>query len=132
MRCPSAAPAISARNTKPSASNLRGAFRSSSGPEAAATQTSRPHFIGVFDTVAALGANGLRYFVIQAGLAAGVAAAAFAAGFLPAIGVALLCSRLGAGFMLSGFLAQIVIVAGARRFLVLAEQVDDQDDRRLP
>ena len=72
-----------------------------------------PYFIGVFDTVAALGASGLRYFVIQAGLAAGVAAAAFAAGFLPAVGIALLCSWSGAGFMLSGFLAQIVIVAGA-------------------
>jgi len=73
-----------------------------------------PYFIGVFDTVAALGASGLRYLVIQAGLAAGVAAAAFAGGFLPAVGVALLCSWwLGAGFMLSGFLAQIVIVAGA-------------------
>lgn len=72
-----------------------------------------PYFIGVFDTVAALGASGLRYFVIQAGLAAGVAAAAFVGGFRPAVGIALLCSWLGAGFMLCGFLAQIVIVAGA-------------------
>uniref|UniRef100_UPI0036F23BD9 T6SS phospholipase effector Tle1-like catalytic domain-containing protein n=1 Tax=Bradyrhizobium diazoefficiens TaxID=1355477 RepID=UPI0036F23BD9 len=47
-----------------------------------------PYFIGVFDTVAALGASGLRYLVIQAGLAAGVAAAAFAAGFLPSVLIA--------------------------------------------
>lgn len=73
-----------------------------------------PYFIGVFDTVAALGASGLRYFVIQAGLAAGVAAAAFVGGFLPAVGVALLCSwYFGASFMLSGFLAQTAIIAGA-------------------
>jgi uncharacterized protein (DUF2235 family) len=72
-----------------------------------------PYFIGVFDTVAALGASGLRYFVIQAGLAAGVAAAAFAGGFLPAVGIALLCSwLLGTGFMLTGFIAQVAIVAG--------------------
>ncbi|MBB4383254.1 hypothetical protein GGD61_007953 [Bradyrhizobium sp. SBR1B] len=63
---------------------------------------------------AALGASGLRYFVIQSGLAAGVVAVAFAAGFLPAVGIALLCSWwLGAGFMLSGFLAQTIIIAGA-------------------
>lgn len=73
-----------------------------------------PYFIGVFDTVAALGASGLRYFVIQAGLAAGVAVAAFAAGFLPAIGIALLCSWwLGAGFMLTGFIAQVAIITVA-------------------
>jgi hypothetical protein len=73
-----------------------------------------PYFVGVFDTVAALGASGLRYLVIQAGLAAGVAAAAFAAGFLPAVLTALLCSwSFGAGFMLSGFLAQVAIIAAA-------------------
>jgi uncharacterized protein (DUF2235 family) len=31
-----------------------------------------PYFIGVFDTVAALGAKGMRYLVVQAGLSAGV------------------------------------------------------------
>ncbi|XFF02429.1 DUF2235 domain-containing protein (plasmid) [Bradyrhizobium guangxiense] len=73
-----------------------------------------PYFIGVFDTVAALGASGLRYLVIQAGLAAGVAAAAFAAGFLPSVLVALLWSWwFGAGFMLTGFIAQVAIIAGA-------------------
>src|SRR5258707_11423432 len=75
--------------------------------------TVAPYFVGVFDTVAALGASGLRYLIIQAGLAAGVAAAAFAGGFLPAVLIALLCSWwLGAGFMLSGFLAQIAIITG--------------------
>lgn len=73
-----------------------------------------PYFIGVFDTVAALGASGLRYFIIQAGLAAGVSAVAFVGGFLPAVLIALLCSWwFGTGFMLTGFLAQIAIVAGA-------------------
>ena len=73
-----------------------------------------PYFIGVFDTVAALGASSLRYFVIQAGLAAGVAGAAFAGGFLPAVLIALACSWwFGAGFMLTGFIAQVVIIAGA-------------------
>lgn len=73
-----------------------------------------PYFIGVFDTVAALGASGLRYFVIQAGLAAGVAGAAFAGGFLPAVLIAFVCSWwFGAGFMLTGFIAQVAIIAGA-------------------
>ncbi|WP_298253214.1 DUF2235 domain-containing protein [Bradyrhizobium sp.] len=73
-----------------------------------------PYFIGVFDTVAALGASGLRYFVIQAGLAAGVAAAAFVVGFIPAVLIALLCSWwFGTGFMATGFLAQVAIVAAA-------------------
>jgi uncharacterized protein (DUF2235 family) len=73
-----------------------------------------PYFIGVFDTVAALGARGLRYLVIQAGLAAGMAAAAFAAGFLPSVLIAFLCSWwFGAGFMQTGFLVQIAIIAGA-------------------
>ena len=40
-----------------------------------------PYFIGVFDTVAALGAKGMRYLVIQAGLSAGVSLAAFIGGF---------------------------------------------------
>jgi uncharacterized protein (DUF2235 family) len=73
-----------------------------------------PYFVGVFDTVAALGASGLRYLVIQVGLAAGVAAAAFAAGFLPAVLIALLCSWwFGAGFMLTGFVTQVAIIAAA-------------------
>jgi hypothetical protein len=42
------------------------------------------YFIGVFDTVAALGATGLRRRVIQAGLTFGVAAAAFFASLVPA------------------------------------------------
>lgn len=73
-----------------------------------------PYFIGVFDTVAALGASGLRYLVIQAGLAAGVATAAFAAGFLPSVFIALLWSWWsGAGFMLTGFIAQVAFIAVA-------------------
>ena len=73
-----------------------------------------PYFIGVFDTVAALGASGLRYLVIQAGLAAGVAAAAFAAGFLLSVVIAALSSwQFGANFMLVGFLAQVAIIVAA-------------------
>ena len=73
-----------------------------------------PYFIGVFDTVAALGASGMRYLVIQAGLAAGVAAAAFAAGFLPSVLFAALCSwSFGASFMVAGFIAQVAIIGAA-------------------
>ena len=92
-----------------------------------------PYFIGVFDTVAALGAAGLRYLVIQAGLAAGVAAAAFAAGFLPvradrAAVVLVVRSRLHADRLHHPGRHHR---RRALRILVLAEQVDDQDDRRL-
>lgn len=70
-----------------------------------------PYFIGVFDTVAALGASGMRYLVIQAGLAAGVSAAAFAAGFLPSVLIAALCTwAFGTSFMLIGFNAQVAII----------------------
>ncbi|MGM4922582.1 DUF2235 domain-containing protein [Tardiphaga sp. 804_B3_N1_9] len=73
-----------------------------------------PYFIGVFDTVAALGASGARYFIIQAGLAAGVGLVAFAVGFVPSLLVAAVCAWLfGASFMLAGFVAQVVVVAGA-------------------
>lgn len=73
-----------------------------------------PYFIGVFDTVAALGANGMRYLVIQAGLAAGVAAATFAVGFLPSVLLAALCSWwFGASFMVAGFIAQVAIIGAA-------------------
>jgi uncharacterized protein (DUF2235 family) len=73
-----------------------------------------PYFIGVFDTVAALGASGMRYLVIQAGLAAGVSAAAFAVGFLPSVLFAAVCTWLfGASFMLVGFAAQVALVSAA-------------------
>lgn len=73
-----------------------------------------PYFIGVFDTVAALGASGVRYLVIQAALAAGVGAAAFIAGFIPAVLLAALCTwSFGTSFMLIGFIAQVVIVGAA-------------------
>lgn len=73
-----------------------------------------PYFIGVFDTVAALGARGLRYLIIQTGLAASVSAAAFAAGFLPSVLIALLVFWWsGSGLVLAGFLTQITIIAVA-------------------
>jgi uncharacterized protein (DUF2235 family) len=73
-----------------------------------------PYFIGVFDTVAALGASGMRYLLIQAGLSAGVSLTAFVGGFIPAVALAALSTWIfGTGFMLVGFLLQILIVAAA-------------------
>lgn len=73
-----------------------------------------PYFIGVFDTVAALGANGMRYLIIQAGLATGISAAAFAIGFIPSVLIAALCTwMLGTGFMLIGFIAQLAFIGVA-------------------
>ncbi len=73
-----------------------------------------PYFIGVFDTVAALGASGMRYLLIQAGLSAGVSLAAFIGGFIPAVIVAALSTWIfGTGFMVVGFVLQILIVAAA-------------------
>jgi uncharacterized membrane protein YebE (DUF533 family) len=71
-----------------------------------------PYFVGVFDTVAVLGAKGMRYLVIQAGLSAGVSLAAFISGFLPALAIAMLSTWIfGTGFMIVGFLVQLAIVA---------------------
>jgi hypothetical protein len=73
-----------------------------------------PYFIGVFDTVAALGAKGMRCLVIQAGLSAGVSLSAFIGGFLPALAIATLSTWIfGTGFMIVGFLVQLAIVAAA-------------------
>jgi uncharacterized protein (DUF2235 family) len=73
-----------------------------------------PYFIGVFDTVAALGAKGMRYLVIQAGLSAGVSLSAFIGGCLPALAIAALSAWIfGTGFMIVGFLVQLAIVAAA-------------------
>jgi uncharacterized protein (DUF2235 family) len=47
-----------------------------------------PHFVGVFDTVAALGAKGLRRTLIQVGLATGLFVGVAAVSFLPAAAVA--------------------------------------------
>ncbi len=52
-----------------------------------------PYFIGVFDTVAALGASGLRRGVIQSGLYVGVGVLALIAGFVPAMLVSFLIDR---------------------------------------
>jgi hypothetical protein len=73
-----------------------------------------PYFIGVFDTVAALGASGIRYLIIQAALAIGVGAAAFIAGFIPSVMLAALCTWLfSTSFMLIGFLAQVAGIGAA-------------------
>ena len=73
-----------------------------------------PYFIGVFDTVAALGATGVRRDLIHAGLTAGVAIAACIGGFVPAVLLAALSSWMfGTGFMLSGFIILLVFMAAA-------------------
>jgi hypothetical protein len=62
-----------------------------------------PYFIGVFDTVTALGASGFRRRMIELGLTAGVAAAAFAASLLPAAFVGTLFAALSGAGLLWGF-----------------------------
>jgi uncharacterized protein (DUF2235 family) len=47
-----------------------------------------PYFVGVFDTVAALGASGLRRTIIHAALGAGVAIGGALVSFLPAVALA--------------------------------------------
>jgi len=71
-----------------------------------------PYFIGVFDTVAALGASGMRRVMIQAGLTAGVAIAGLVGGFVPAVVLSALSSLIfGTGFMFVGFALQILFAA---------------------
>lgn len=54
---------------------------------------SAPYFIGAFDTVAALGASGLRRKAIQSGLYLGMGLLALIAGFVPAMLVSFLIER---------------------------------------
>lgn len=62
------------------------------------------YFIGVFDTVAALGASGTRRLVIQSGLTAGVAAAAFLASLVPAAIIGVLTAIISDAGLLWGFI----------------------------
>ncbi|MBN8990647.1 MAG: DUF2235 domain-containing protein [Rhizobiales bacterium] len=58
-----------------------------------------PYFIGVFDTVAALGATGMRRQLIHLGLGAGVAIAAVLGAIIPALAIAGVVDRAtGLGF----------------------------------
>jgi uncharacterized protein (DUF2235 family) len=59
-----------------------------------------PYFIGVFDTVAALGAAGMRRAIIHVGLTAGVTLAAVLAAAIPAALIAALAALFGFGFWL--------------------------------
>ena len=71
-----------------------------------------PYFIGVFDTVAALGASGMRRIMIQAGLTAGVAVAGLIGGFVPAVVLSAFGSWIfGTGFMFVGFALQVLFAA---------------------
>jgi uncharacterized protein (DUF2235 family) len=74
-----------------------------------------PYFIGVFDTVAALGARGLRRFVIQAGLGFGIVIALTASSIIPAaILSGLLHLLIGWPFWwtLFGFVIATVVIGG--------------------
>jgi uncharacterized protein (DUF2235 family) len=71
-----------------------------------------PYFIGVFETVAALGASGMRRIIIQAGLTAGAAVAGLIGGFVPAVVLSALGSWIfGTGFMFVGFVLQVLFAA---------------------
>jgi uncharacterized protein (DUF2235 family) len=59
-------------------------FRRKYGSGDAEQSNAAPHFIGVFDTVAALGATGLRRRLIQMGLGIGISIVLAAASILPA------------------------------------------------
>ncbi|WP_426532981.1 phospholipase effector Tle1 domain-containing protein [Bradyrhizobium sp. McL0615] len=62
------------------------------------------YFIGVFDTVAALGASGTRRLIIEAGLTAGVAAAAFIASLVPAAVIGTITAIVSDAGLLWGFI----------------------------
>ncbi len=62
------------------------------------------YFVGVFDTVAALGAEGGRRFAIQAGLTLAVAAAAFVVSLVPAAIVGIISAIVTGAGLLWGFI----------------------------
>lgn len=87
-------------------------FQAKYGSGDGSDSNAAPYFIGVFDTVAALGASGIRRTTIQAGLSAGVAVAGLAGGFLPAVALSAISSWIfGTGFMFVGFLLQVLAAA---------------------
>ncbi len=63
-----------------------------------------PYFIGVFDTVAALGASGTRRIAIQVGLTAGVAVLAFVASLVPAAIIGVVTAIVTDAGLLWGFI----------------------------
>ncbi len=62
------------------------------------------YFIGVFDTVAALGAEGGKRLAIQVGLTLGVAAAAFLASLIPAAVIGIITAIVSDAGLLWGFI----------------------------
>jgi len=62
------------------------------------------YFIGVFDTVAALGASGTRRLIIEAGLTAAVAGASFIASLIPAAVVGVIWAIVSEAGLLWGFI----------------------------
>jgi uncharacterized protein (DUF2235 family) len=74
-----------------------------------------PHFIGVFDTVASLGAKGLRRHLIQAGLGIAIVIALTAASILPGVivsGLLRLLVGLSFWWALLTFVIAFVLIAG--------------------
>ena len=71
-----------------------------------------PHFIGVFDTVAALGATGLRRFLIRAGLTLGAIVLIASLAFIPAVFVWIPLYFFGASFWTTIFTVLGLSVVG--------------------
>jgi uncharacterized protein (DUF2235 family) len=87
-------------------------FQAKYGSGDGSDSNAAPYFIGVFETVAALGAGGTRRLVIQAGLTGGVALAGLLLGFAPAVLLSGVSAWLfGTSFMLVGFILQILSAA---------------------
>lgn len=79
----------------------------------ASRSNAAPYFIGVFDTVAALGASGLRRRIIQAVLYSMTAFSAAAVAFLPAFMIAALVVLLGGPFWTTVVGIELVAIGGA-------------------
>lgn len=99
-------------------------FRVRYGSEHASGEERRsnaaPYFIGVFDTVAALGAKGLRRVLIQGGLALGTVALIATLAFVPAAAVAgllQLVADMPFWRSLGALIAAVVFIVGAAAWL---------------
>jgi uncharacterized protein (DUF2235 family) len=77
-----------------------------------------PYFIGVFDTVAALGAKGLRRRIIQAGLAFALSSATAIGALVPALALSAVVALIGGPFWMTTILALAVGVICANVWLI--------------
>jgi len=74
-----------------------------------------PHFVGVFDTVAALGARGLRRYLVEGGLALGAIVGTALLSAAPAAilaGLAALALRWSFGWTMFGLMAAAIVAVG--------------------